>query len=137
MLVQYTGMDTHFCGPSMPYCRCIISFECKAKVDKVSRHSVPPSTVCVDWLADDDLPQFRKIDDLIYVQSFAIMVATQYHTVGIDRHYHSYIIAITRCESVIPLTNVKSHPPVNVRVLPSGMHFTLCYHVLNVGHTSV
>lgn len=93
MLVQYTGMDTHFCGPSMPYCRCIISFECQAKVDKVSRHSVPPSTVCVDWLADNDLPQFRKIDDLIYVQSFAIMVATQYHTVGIDRHYHSYLIA--------------------------------------------
>lgn len=50
MLVQYTGMDTHFCGPSMPYCRCIISFECQAKVDKVSRHSVLPSTVCVGWL---------------------------------------------------------------------------------------
>jgi len=92
--------------------------------------------VLTGW-QDDDLPQFSKIDDLIYIQSVAIIVATQYHTVGIDRHYHSYLIAITRCKSVIPLTNVNSHPPVNVRVLPSGMHLTLRYHVLNVGHTSV
>ena len=86
---------------------------------------------------DDDLPQFSKIEELISIQNVAIMVAIHYHTVGIDRHYHSYVIGSTRCRSVIPLANVDSHPPVNVRALPSGMHLTLRYHVLNVSCTSV
>ena len=86
---------------------------------------------------DDDLPQFSKIEQLISIQNVAIMVAIHYHTVGIDRHYHSYLIGSTRCKSVIPLANVDSHPPVNVRALPSGMYLTLCYHVLNVSCTSV
>ena len=37
----------------------------------------------------DDLLQFSKIEELISIQDVAIMIATHYHTVGIDRHYHS------------------------------------------------
>ena len=85
----------------------------------------------------NDLPQFSKIEELISIQDVAIMVATHYRTVGIDRHYHSYLIASTRCKSVVPLANVDSYPPVNVCALPSGMYLTLRYHVLNECCTSV
>ena len=37
----------------------------------------------------DDLLQLSKIEELISIQDVAIMIATHYHTVEIDRHYRS------------------------------------------------
>ena len=84
---------------------------------------------------EDDLPQFSKIDDLIYIQGVAFILATCYHTVGIDHHYHIYVISSTGCSTVMALTEADSHPPVIAKVLSSGIYIALHYFILNTNST--
>ena len=53
---------------------------------------------------EDDAPQFGKIFDIIVMNTdnnLAFICYQQYLTAGIDRHFHSYVIASTDEECII------------------------------------
>lgn len=47
--------------------------------------------VITSW-QDDDLPQFGRIEDIIVVEGAVYFKIACTVTVGIDRHFHSFVI---------------------------------------------
>ena len=92
----------------------------------------PAEFVLTGW-QDDGLPEFSKIDALLSLQNVAFLSVIRYVTVGVNRHYHSYVLAPTYQKCILPLTqeNINLHPPVNVRVFSTGVYLTLRYHIVN------
>ena len=88
--------------------------------------------VLIGWQQDDDLPLFGKITDLLRIQDVPILIVTQHETLGIDRHYHSYLLKLTHLKRVVPVNDLdQSHPPVNGQLLSSGLYVSLHSFVLN------
>lgn len=88
--------------------------------------------VLIGWQQDDGLPLFGKINDLLCIQDVPILIVTQCETLGIDRHYHSYLLKLTHLKCVIPVNHLnQSHPPVNGKLFSSGLYVSLHSFVLN------
>ena len=69
--------------------------------------------VLVGW-QEDDLPEFSKVRDLIVVENQHLLILSTYFTLGIDRHYHSYVVKSTFKELVIDVKCVCDYHPVYV-----------------------
>ena len=50
--------------------------------------------VLISW-QDDDLPVFGRIDSIVSVSGFILFSVNVYRTLGIDHHYHSFVVTRT------------------------------------------
>ena len=85
--------------------------------------------VVFDW-QQDDLPKFGQINDIYVVESLCILLLTSYRTVGIDRHFHSYIIENEHCEVPILLKDLPGHPTIFAHSLNNDLHICLHSHII-------
>lgn len=98
----------------------------------------PKQFVLIGCQQDDDLPLFGKIDDLLHVQNVPILIIIQCETLGIEHHYHSYLLRLTHHKLVIPVTHLDhSLPSVDCHVFSSGMYVSLRCFVLNTSTTQM
>ena len=89
--------------------------------------------VVIGWQCDD-LPVFRQIQFIAVVNDFVLFGVALYCTLGIDRHYHSYIIR--KNEPAIymySLTELVDYQPLRAHFLTNGhLYITLRSHIENV-----
>ena len=82
---------------------------------------------------DDDLPKFGSISTIFVVNNIAFFKVATSTTVGIDRHYHSYLV---RChqnhceETVVCATTLIDHQPYRSHLLSNGsLYISIRSHV--------
>lgn len=91
--------------------------------------------VLMGW-QENDLPQFALVTDIIHVSSndIVLLKAQGYHTVGIDRHYHSYIIeCIPSSIYTVHLSKLKHFQPFKSHI-KSGFEFITFRSYVEVLH---
>lgn len=67
---------------------------------------------------DDDLPQFGKIEDIMIVQDTVFFRIICTETLGIDRHFHSFIINIVNREvTVVAYSELVDHQVFNAHLV--------------------
>ena len=79
---------------------------------------------------DDDLPQFSEIKDILITNSTHYLLVRIYTTIGIHRHFHSYIIKGTNTEDILPLNKLQGYPPMVGRSINRQLYITLRSHVI-------
>ena len=88
--------------------------------------------VVIGWQCDD-LPIFGKIQHIAVVNDFVLFGVALYCTLGIDRHYHSYIINRTNEVAIHSLSELVDYQPIRAHFLTNGnLYITLRYHIENV-----
>ena len=88
--------------------------------------------VVIGWQCDD-LPVFGQIQHIAVVNDFVLFGVTLYSTLGIDRHYHSYIIIRTNEVAIYSLSDLVDYQPLRAQYLRNGhLYITLRSHIENV-----
>ena len=88
--------------------------------------------VVIGWQCDD-LPVFGQIQHIVVVNDFVLFGVTLYCTLGIDRHYHSYIITRKNEAAIYSLTELVDYQPLRAHYLTNGhLYITLRSHIEKV-----
>ena len=87
--------------------------------------------ILVSW-QDDDLPVFGQIDNIVTVSNYVIFCVTIHQTLGIDRHYHSFLLRRTSDEAVYFLSELPYYRSYQAHLLSNHqLYITFKSHVEN------
>jgi hypothetical protein len=79
---------------------------------------------------DDDLPQFSEIKDILITNSTYYLSVRIYTTIGIARHFHSYMIKRTNEEDILSLNKLQGYPPMVGHSMNRQLYITLRSHII-------
>ena len=89
----------------------------------------------IRWQADD-LPCFARVEDIAVFQQKIIFLLLLCTTVGIDNHYHSYVIRKTPERTALWYEQIVDKEPHVAHVLQNGeMYVTVRSHTENTACT--
>ena len=84
-----------------------------------SKYSVS-DYLLIGW-QDDDLPIFGKVHFIAVVIGKPLFATCSYHTIGIDRHYHSFVLSRgTEAYSMYWLSELPLCQPFKAHQLTNG-----------------
>ena len=63
------------------------------------------------------MPQFGKIEDIAVVQDAIFLDLIVYKTVGIDRHFHSFVITKGNRRTVVTLSELMNYQTFNAHLI--------------------
>ena len=87
--------------------------------------------VLIGW-QDDDLPMFGLIQDIAVLNNNALFVVKLYNTLGINRHYHSFVISRTTEVAIVWLSELQETAVFRAHHLSDGqLLITFRYHIEN------
>ncbi len=90
----------------------------------------------MDW-QDDDVPVFGMITDIIVVtvgtDNIIFFKVQEYTTLGIDHHYHSYLIeGISSSYTFIQPSEMKNYHPFKSHLKNGYEHIAFHSHIMKV-----
>ncbi len=93
--------------------------------------------MCSDYLLvgwqDDDLPIFGRVQSIIVVKGNAMFLVGVYNTLGIERHYHSFVINKTANVATCWLSELADYQPLQAHLLTNGrVYITFRAHIENI-----
>ena len=81
--------------------------------------------ILIGW-QDDDLPAFGQIQCIVVMDSILSFQVTNYHTFGIDQHFHSYVISRSNGVELCSLSELVDYHPFQAHNL-----------VINTSHSTL
>ena len=79
---------------------------------------------------DDDLPVFGRIEYIAIICGYAMFGVFLYHTLGIENHYHSYVIKNTGLKAAYWLIELPDFHTYQAHLLSNGsLYVTLQSHI--------
>ena len=87
--------------------------------------------VLIGW-QDDDLPAFGQIQCIVVMDSIVLFQVTKCHTLGIDRHFHSYVISRSNGVELCSLLELVDYHPFRAHNLNGHQYITFRSHIENV-----
>lgn len=85
--------------------------------------------VIIDW-QDNDMPQFGRIDDIMVVEDTAYLRIISTETLGVDHHYHSFVINCRpKGDLVLLLTELVDYQVYEAHFLNSCVYLNFRSHV--------
>lgn len=86
----------------------------------------------VDW-REDDLPVFGQIKEILVVNHKVILFkVVLYETLGVDRHYHSFVLQCENTCLLYSFSELKDYQPMRAHMLNTKLYLTLHRHVENI-----
>lgn len=86
--------------------------------------------VIVGW-QDDDLPEFGQIQCIVVIKGLVLFTTTKYCTLGIDRHFHSYVIRRSGEVQLYSLSELIDYHSFPAHCLNSHLYIALHSHIEN------
>lgn len=86
----------------------------------------PNAFVIIGW-QEDDLPIFGKILSIFANEDNVFYKVAKYISIGIARHYHSFVIEATQSEEFV--NKFVDHIPLNAIARGKSLYVTTRYHV--------
>ncbi len=87
--------------------------------------------VITTW-QDDDLPRFGRIEDIIVVQDTVYFKVTCTQTLGIDRHFHSFVVKNSSNTEIVSYSELADHQVFNAHTVNQTMYITFQSHIENL-----
>ena len=84
--------------------------------------------VIINW-QEDDLPRFGLIKDILVINTRVMFCANKYTTLGINRHYHSFLIKRTFRNDVVWLSDLIDFCSYQGHCLSNNLYITFRYHI--------
>ncbi len=88
--------------------------------------------VLIGW-QNDDSPLFGQIQYIVFVNGCVLFGVNVHCTLGIDRHYHSYVIRRSGEVAIYSLSELVDYQPFRAHRLVDGhLYITFRCHIENV-----
>ena len=89
------------------------------------------SYVITAWQVDD-LPRFGRIEDIIVVQDTVYFKVTCTETLGIDRHFHSFVVKKCSITEIVSYSELADNQVFDAHTVNKTMYITFRSHIENL-----
>ena len=89
----------------------------------------------IGWQADD-LPSFGRVDHIVVFQDRVMFLVLVHFTIGIERHFHSYVIRRTSESAAFWYSDLADKMPYRAHLLQNGrLYITVRSHIENTSNS--